>query len=218
MAAPADYLPNVSFCLFPSQEDVCFVLFYTTAPQNVIPYQIPGLYPDWTKTIKTLSFLLPFLEFERLYSWLWLMKYDGDVCVFFFFPYNCVLDSILWNNSKNKESVFLVSMKNLERHEEMSLAFCWSYGMKGNGNDKWLNLETCGVGLISEYLINVHSLSFLNFIYLFKLVLAVPMLCCYVGTCSSWTEQGFSLVVMHGLLITVVSLIVEHGLLGAWAQ
>ena len=135
-----------------------------------------------------------------------------------FFSYKCVLDSILWNNSKNKESVSLVWMKNLERHEEMSLALCWSYDMKDNGNNKWLNLETCGVGLISEYFINVHSLSFLNFIYLFKLVLAAPMLCCYVGTFTSCTEQGFSLVVMHGLLITVVSLIVEHGLLGAWAQ
>ena len=80
-------------------------------------------------------------------------------------------------------------------------------------------MEKCGVGLISEYLIILMYIIFLlHFIYLFKLVLAVPSLRCCVETFSTCIEQGFSLAVVHGLLITGASLIVENGLLGAWAQ
>ena len=34
-------------------------------------------------------------------------------------------------------------------------------------------------------------------------------------SCGEW---GYSLVVVRGLLIVVASLVVEHGLLGAWAS
>ena len=47
-----------------------------------------------------------------------------------------------------------------------------------------------------------------NFIYLF---LAVLGLCCCVGFSLVAESGGYSLVVMHGLLIAVVFLVVKHG-------
>ena len=53
-------------------------------------------------------------------------------------------------------------------------------------------------------------LSFLkNFIYLF---LMVPSLHCCMGTFSSCSEQGYSLVGVHGLPTVVASLVAEQGL------
>ena len=42
--------------------------------------------------------------------------------------------------------------------------------------------------------------------------LAVLGLCCYARAFSSCGEQGLLLVVVHGLLIAVASLVAEHGL------
>ena len=55
---------------------------------------------------------------------------------------------------------------------------------------------------------------FVLFIYLFKiyLFLAVLGLRCCAWAFSSCGERGLLFVAVHGLLITVASLVVEHGL------
>ena len=50
-----------------------------------------------------------------------------------------------------------------------------------------------------------------NFMYLFILFLIVLGLCCCEGFFSSFSEQGYPLVVVRRLLIAVVSLLAEHG-------
>ena len=58
--------------------------------------------------------------------------------------------------------------------------------------------------------INLHYfIFFYKFIYLFLAVLGVS---CRAPTFSSCVERGLLLVVVHGLLIAVASLVVEHGL------
>ena len=47
---------------------------------------------------------------------------------------------------------------------------------------------------------------------IFYLFLAVLGLCCCVWAFSSCGEQGLLFIVVHGLLIEVASLVVEHGL------
>ena len=54
-----------------------------------------------------------------------------------------------------------------------------------------------------------------NFTYLF---LAVLGLRCCTGFSLLAASRGSSLVVAQGLLIVVASLVVEHRLLGTWAQ
>ena len=51
-----------------------------------------------------------------------------------------------------------------------------------------------------------------SFFFLIYLLLAVLGLCCCVMAFSSGGKQGLPLVVVHGILIVVVSLVVEHGL------
>ena len=63
----------------------------------------------------------------------------------------------------------------------------------------------CGL-VLSIYFI---YLSIYLFIYLF---LAVLGLCCCARAFSSCDEQGLLFFAVHGLLIVVASLIVEHGL------
>ena len=53
---------------------------------------------------------------------------------------------------------------------------------------------------------------FLKEIYLFYLFLAALGLCCCIRAFSSCRERGLISVVLHGLLIAVASLAVEHGL------
>ena len=48
-------------------------------------------------------------------------------------------------------------------------------------------------------------------------MLAVPGLCCCAGFSLVAEGGGYSLVVVHGLLVAVVSL-VEHGLCACWLQ
>ena len=50
------------------------------------------------------------------------------------------------------------------------------------------------------------------FFFLIYLFLAVLSLCCCVRAFSSCGEWGLLLVAVHGLLITVASLVAEHGL------
>ena len=50
---------------------------------------------------------------------------------------------------------------------------------------------------------------FFNFIYLF---LAALGLCCCERAFSSCGERGLLFVVVHGLLVAVASLVVEHGI------
>ena len=50
------------------------------------------------------------------------------------------------------------------------------------------------------------------FIYLFNLFLAVLGLHCCARAFSGCGERGLLFVVVHGLLIVVASLVVEHGL------
>ena len=65
----------------------------------------------------------------------------------------------------------------------------------------------------------VHSevgpLKFYLFIYFW-------LYCGFVAVCkqafSGCVEKGYSLLVVHGLLIVVASLVTEHGHLGEWAQ
>ena len=59
------------------------------------------------------------------------------------------------------------------------------------------------------------TFKFKKFIYLF--ILAVPGLCCCAGFSLVAEGGGYSLVVVHGLLVAVVSL-VEHGLCACWLQ
>ena len=54
-------------------------------------------------------------------------------------------------------------------------------------------------------------------LYSFILFLAVRGLRCCVGFSLPEATGGYSLVVVHGLLITLVSLVAEHGLSGVWA-
>ena len=58
---------------------------------------------------------------------------------------------------------------------------------------------------------SLSSIMIIVFLKLF-LILAVLGLCCYTWAFSSCGEQGLLFVVVHGLLITVASLVVEHGL------
>ena len=51
--------------------------------------------------------------------------------------------------------------------------------------------------------------------YLFSLVLNLR---CSVGFSLVEASGGYSVVAMHGLLIAVASLVVEHRLQGAWAS
>ena len=51
-----------------------------------------------------------------------------------------------------------------------------------------------------------------QFIYFIYLFLAVLGLCCYAQAFSSCGEQGLLFVAVHGLLIVVASLVVEHRL------
>ena len=53
---------------------------------------------------------------------------------------------------------------------------------------------------------------FLKFIYFIYLFLAALGLRCCARAFSSCGEQGLLFVVVHGLLIAVASLVVEHGL------
>ena len=56
-------------------------------------------------------------------------------------------------------------------------------------------------------------LAFLKiFIYLIYLFMAVLGLCCYARGFSSCAERGLLFVAVHGLLIVVASLVVEHWL------
>ena len=58
-----------------------------------------------------------------------------------------------------------------------------------------------------------NAIFFYEFIYLFTyLFLAVLGLCCCARAFSSCGKQGLLLVVVHGLLIAVASLVVENGL------
>ena len=52
----------------------------------------------------------------------------------------------------------------------------------------------------------------INLFYLFILFLAALGLHCYTRALSNCGEQGLLFVVVHGLLIVVASLVVEHGL------
>ena len=57
------------------------------------------------------------------------------------------------------------------------------------------------------------SLFYKKIIYFyFYLFLAVLGLCCCAWAFSSCVKQGLLFVAMHGLLIVVASLVVEHGL------
>ena len=56
---------------------------------------------------------------------------------------------------------------------------------------------------------------FCNFIYL---LLAIVGLHCYASFSLVVANVGYSLVVAHGLLIEVASLVAEHRLLGTWIQ
>ena len=60
--------------------------------------------------------------------------------------------------------------------------------------------------LVSTVL-NIKHISFLFFFFL----AALGLLCC-VRAFPSCSEQGLLFVAMHGLLIVVASLVVEHGL------
>ena len=51
-----------------------------------------------------------------------------------------------------------------------------------------------------------------KFIYFIYLFLAALGLCCCARAFSSCGERGLLFVVVHGLLIAVASLVVEHGL------
>ena len=54
------------------------------------------------------------------------------------------------------------------------------------------------------------DLFFKIFIYLFYLFLAALGLCCCAWAFSSCGERGLLFVAVHGLLIAVASLVVEH--------
>ena len=62
-----------------------------------------------------------------------------------------------------------------------------------------------------KYLQSVHTF-FCLFVCLFYLFLAVLGLHCYAWSFSSCGERGLLFVAVHGLLIAVASLVVEHGL------
>ena len=53
---------------------------------------------------------------------------------------------------------------------------------------------------------------FLSYKFIYILFLAALGLCCCVQAFSSCGEQGLVFVAVHGLLIAVPSLVVEHGL------
>ena len=53
---------------------------------------------------------------------------------------------------------------------------------------------------------------FKKFIYIIYLLLAALGLCCCARAFSSCGKQGLLLIAVHGLLIAVASLVVEHGL------
>ena len=53
---------------------------------------------------------------------------------------------------------------------------------------------------------------------LINLFLAALGLRCCTWAFSSWGEQGLLFVAVHGLLIVVASLVVEHGLWVLWLQ
>ena len=55
----------------------------------------------------------------------------------------------------------------------------------------------------------------MNGSYFFFLIFGCIGLCCYVRAFSGCGMWGYSLVVMHGLLMTVASLVAEHRLQSA---
>ena len=62
-----------------------------------------------------------------------------------------------------------------------------------------------------------------HFIYFFKILfpylfLAVLDLRCCAGFSFIVSSRGYSLVMVHGLLIAVASLVVNHGLKSLWAS
>ena len=59
---------------------------------------------------------------------------------------------------------------------------------------------------------------FLNFIiiYFIYVFLSALGLCCCAQAFSSCCERGLLFVAVHGLLITVASLVAEHGLQELW--
>ena len=62
-------------------------------------------------------------------------------------------------------------------------------------------------------MVPIHLFFFLNkLIYLLILVLAALGLCSCAQSFSSCDERGLLFVAVHGLLIAVASLVVEHGL------
>ena len=65
------------------------------------------------------------------------------------------------------------------------------------------------INLIVVIIKSSHCISFLKNNYL---LLAALCLCCGVWAFSSCHEQGLLFIVVHGLLIAVASLFVEHGL------
>ena len=74
--------------------------------------------------------------------------------------------------------------------------------------------------LVSKMQCFVNTISFYLFIYLFiiYLIFGVLGLCCCARAFSSCGEQGLLLVAVHGLLIAVASLVVEHGFQVRWLQ
>ena len=71
--------------------------------------------------------------------------------------------------------------------------------------------EEAGDSLAFQFHFFFSWIFFDNFMYLFILFLIVLGLCCCEGFFSSFSEQGYPLVLVRRLLIAVVSLLAEHG-------